>query len=129
MRERSVVLDASALLAVAHGEPGATAVAPHLESAAMSAVNWTEVIESRIKRGILVGEVRAAASEAGVSIVPLDAAQAELAAELRTRTEHRGLSLADRACLALARSLNLPAMTADRSWDGLDVGVEIQMIR
>lgn len=61
--------------------------------------------------------------------VPTAAICAEAAARLRPATRHAGLSLADRACLALARRLGVPAVTADRAWGDLDVGVEVRLIR
>lgn len=125
----TVVLDASALLALAHGEPGAEHVAALVESSAISAVNWAEVVESRIGRGHGPRIARAAATQAGIKITPLDARQAELAAGLREPTRRHGLALADRCCLALALSLGAPALTADRAWAKLDVGVEIELIR
>lgn len=73
--------------------------------------------------------VRATLADADVVLVPFDVADAEAAAELWRRTRHRGLSLADRACLALAARLRVPAVTADRAWTDLDVGVEIVSIR
>jgi ribonuclease VapC len=62
-------------------------------------------------------------------IFPLDEAQAREAARLRPSTRAAGLSLGDRACLALAASLKLPVLTADRAWAGLQVGVVVELIR
>ncbi len=50
-------------------------------------------------------------------------------AKLYPQTRNRGLSLADRACLALALDKGWPVMTADRAWAGLDIDVEVEMIR
>lgn len=44
-------------------------------------------------------------------------------------TKELGLSLADRACMALAVTLGLPLLTADRSWVEVDLPVEIRVIR
>jgi len=65
----------------------------------------------------------------GVTIVPFGAEDAELAAQLRSSTQILGLSLADRACLALAARTDLPALTADRAWAGLDVGIRVRLFR
>ena len=62
-------------------------------------------------------------------MVDFDLSQAKVAGDLRWLTRVQGLSLGDRACLALARALGLPAMTADRAWAGLEVGIEIRTIR
>jgi PIN domain nuclease of toxin-antitoxin system len=129
LRDPSVILDASALLAVAQSEPGAEVVTPRLKSAAISTVNWTEVIENSIERGIDPDDVRRETAEAGIMIVPFDPAQAEDAAELRLPTRRLGLSLADRACLALAKSVGAPALTTDRAWSDVDVGVDVELIR
>jgi PIN domain nuclease of toxin-antitoxin system len=37
--------------------------------------------------------------------------------------------LGDRSCLALARSLGAPLLTADRAWQRIDLGIEIELIR
>jgi ribonuclease VapC len=62
-------------------------------------------------------------------VVDFDVPQAKVAGDLRRLTRIQGLSLGDRACLALAQALGLPAMTADRAWAGLEVGIEIRTIR
>jgi len=62
-------------------------------------------------------------------VVPFDGLQARTAARLRSTTRHAGLSLGDRACLALADRLGYPVVTADRVWASLEVGIEIIMIR
>lgn len=67
--------------------------------------------------------------ELGVTVLPFDVEDAELAAGLRPLTIRAGLSLADRACLALAAKLKIPAITADRAWKKLDLSVEIVVIR
>lgn len=64
-----------------------------------------------------------------VEIIAFDAELADAAASLRQPTRHLGLSLRDRACLALARSVNAAVITADRAWLGLDIGVRIEAIR
>jgi PIN domain nuclease of toxin-antitoxin system len=48
---------------------------------------------------------------------------------LRPKTKQLGLSLADRACLALGASLERPVLTTDRAWERVDVGVDIRVIR
>jgi PIN domain nuclease of toxin-antitoxin system len=65
----------------------------------------------------------------GLSFIELDPPQARAIAALRPLTRPLGLSLGDRACLALAQQLRRPALTAERSWARLDVGVEVRLIR
>ncbi len=66
--------------------------------------------------------------ETSIEILPFDSDQAALAAALAPALRPRGLSLGE-ACLALAVSRDLPALTADRAWIDLDVGVEVRVIR
>jgi PIN domain nuclease of toxin-antitoxin system len=117
------------VLALILEEPGADTVELLAERAALSTVNWAEVWQVALDADVRVGELRSRVEEYGVSIVPFDPEDAERAAELHAPTRRAGLSLADRACLALAARLGVPAVTADRAWIDLDVGVEIVSIR
>lgn len=125
----SVVLDASALLAVLRDEPGSRLVEPHLASASMSAVNLTEVPSKLVDSGMPEEAAWSAVSGLSLAIVDHDAGQARRAARLRTDTRRRGLSLGDRACLALAETLGLPAITADRHWAQPGLSIDIRPIR
>jgi PIN domain nuclease of toxin-antitoxin system len=87
------------------------------------------VAERADVHGIDVAALRDDLEEAGLEIVAFDAEQAERAGRLWRQTRAAGLGISDRACLALAQGLGLPAVTADRSWKLLDVGVEILAIR
>lgn len=124
-----LVLDASALLAFLHDEPGAERVWQALEEAAVSAVNWAEVVQKSLRRQASVIGMREEFSEAGVVFEPFTLEQAEIAAHLWEKTRHRGLSLADRACLALALERKAPVLTADRNWGELGLGIETQLVR
>lgn len=121
------VLDASAVLALVHGQPGQDRVAEVIADASLSAVNLAEVVGKLVQRGGLETAIRRAVGKFSLDVVPFDEEQAYWAGLLRTRG--LGLSLGDRACLALARSLNLPAYTADRTWAGLEVGIKVVVIR
>jgi ribonuclease VapC len=123
------VLDASALLALLHSEPGAEIVEEAVEEAAISAVNWAEVYQRWLARGVDVTDLRADLEALGMQIVPFIVEDAEQAAELWSLTRQHGLSLGDRACLGLARRLGLPALTADRAWLDISSGVDVQAIR
>lgn len=124
-----VVLDASAALAVVLREAGGDAVEPHCPGATISAVNLAEMVARLAERGMAETDVRSAISDLGLSVVPFDETRAIATGMLRPSTRARGLSLGDRACLALARERNVPALTADRRWSGLDIGVDIRLIR
>ena len=123
-----VVLDASAVLALLLDEPGADEVTLRLDGAAMSAANLAEVLTKLVDAGVPLPAASEAIGLLGIRIVPLDADAAFACAQLRPPTRERGLSLGDRACLALAKSLGVPAWTADRAWSDVD-GVEVRQIR
>lgn len=125
----SVVLDASALLAFLHEEPGGERVSPVLEGAHVSAVNWSEVLQKSLQRHVDIDGMQQEFIEVGVTFEAFTPQQAETAARLFTRTRDHGLSLADRACLALAMDRGLPVMTADRAWAGLGLDLEVDVIR
>jgi ribonuclease VapC len=125
----TAVLDALAVLAVYFDEPGADQVQAILPGARLSSVNYTEVIGKLLDRGdALNGALRKLAAM-GFHIVAHDAPLARRAGELRPLTRQLGLSLADRACLALAERERLPVLTADRKWSMLDLGIDIRLIR
>ena len=121
------VLDASALLAVLFREVGFDAVP--LEGSAVSAVNWSEVVQVATRREADVVGLGDALAAEGTVVVPFTAVHAEAAAALWPAARSAGLSLADRACLALARAYGVPALTADRAWTGVATGVEVVVVR
>ncbi len=125
-----VVLDASALLALLNQEPGAEKLTPDLlGAAAMSAVNLAEVHGKLIAHGLSPAEAwRAALSPVGIAM-PFTSDHARIAGELVPQTRALGLSLGDRACLALALALKRPVYTANKSWRNLEVGLRIHLIR
>ncbi len=130
------VLDASALLAHLLAEPGGDIVRDILaeQAAVMSAVNWAEVLSRLASAGADPDEVaQRLASEAALgdvlAVVALVGSDGPAIARLRPTTRHLGLSLADRACLALAQRLGLPVMTTDRAWAQLQIGVEVRLAR
>ena len=111
------VLDASAVLAVLNGEPGEKKVIPLLAESAISAVNLTEVGAKLLEAGMEEASAQIAVSVLGIGeIVDFTEDSAWEAAQLRPLTKQYGLSLGDRACLALAHKLNVPAVTADKEW-------------
>lgn len=124
-----VVLDASAVLALLHGEPGAALVAGVVHDALISAVNLGEVVGELAEAGVPEAGIRAAVAGLGVRVVPLDEAQAMDVGLLRVATRPAGLSLGDRACLALARRAGAEAWTADAAWGQLSLGVTVRLIR
>ena len=123
------VLDASALLALLHAERGGEQVEPLLGQAAISSVNWAEVAQKSLERGRAPQALREDLEALGLQMVPFDAEDAEATAELWQAGRSHGLSLGGRACLATAGRLAVPAVTADRRWETLDVAVAVLVIR
>ncbi len=124
------VLDTSAVLAYVYREPGHERAREALtRGAAMSSVNLAEVHSTLEADGIASEEVVARLTVVGLEIEPFDDADAALVGKLRPVTRTLGLSLADRACLALALRLERPVLTTDRDLARADVGVEVHSIR
>jgi PIN domain nuclease of toxin-antitoxin system len=123
------VLDASAVLALLWEEPGAEMVRGLPPGALISAVNFAEVITKLIERGVSGEDARTLAESLGHRVIDADQAQAMRAGLLRESTRRAGLSLGDRFCIALAEAVAAPALTADRGWKDLDLGIEITLIR
>jgi ribonuclease VapC len=122
-----VVLDASALLTWLLDEAGAEEVEPLLAESMISSLNWSEVLQKSISRQVDTSGLRDDLAALGLSIAAFDQEDAALAARLWVPGE--GLSLADRACLALGLRHQLPVVTADRAWAKKSVSVPIQIIR
>lgn len=123
------VLDASAVLALLANERGAEQVQAVLGAAVMSAVNLTEVLAKLGDRGVTEAEQRLIRMSLDIEIRGFDERAAWRASGLRGVTRSHGLSIGDRACLALALEEGLPVLTADRAWSKLDVGVEVRPVR
>ena len=117
------------MLPLLHGESGADVVEPLLRESVVSSVNWSEVIQRALSWGVETQGLREDFEFLGLRVLPFTTDDAESTARLWSSTRNFGLSLGDRACLSLAQALNLPAVTADRRWAGLRVGIQIQMIR
>ena len=126
-----VVLDASAVLALLFGERGAEVVRAHLRTGVIGAANLAEVLAKLSDHGMPAEQAARAVAILGLEVAPMTEAQAQRSAALRSATRAAGLSLGDRACLALAAELGVPALTADRGWDAVAgaAGVAVQVIR
>ncbi len=125
----NVVLDASALLALIQDEPGADVVKEAGRNAVISTLNLAEAAAHAVDAQGDYRTVRDTVARFGIEVVPFDLSQAYSSAILRRRTRGVPLSLADRACLALALQRRLPVLTADRQWARLNIGIDIQRVR
>lgn len=126
---KHVVLDATAVLALLQGERGADRVEAALHGAVIGAVNLAEVVGKLAEAGMSEEAVHMTLGSLELEVVPFDEDLAFRAGLLRLRTRSYGLSLGDRACLALAQRLGKPALTADRAWATLKLGIETDLIR
>ena len=127
---RGCVLDASALLALLKQESGSEQVATCIkEGAFMSSVNLSEVVAKFSEAGVPEAVIHEILDILGLMIVDFDGTFAYEVGLLRPLTRQVGLSLGDRACLALAKRLNLPAVTSDRAWENLSLDISVQVIR
>ena len=123
------VLDASALLALFNNEVGADKVETVLPHSVMSAVNASEVIAELNKKLDISPEEGKTMINTVTKVLPFNLDFAAKTAQLRKETLHLGLSLGDRACLALGISLSLPVYTADKIWQKLTLPNKIILIR
>ena len=125
------VLDASALLALLLGEPGADKVRAILANSAVASVNLSEIVGYFARNGAAESDIRLVLDPLPMARIPFDEGLAFAAGMLLPTTRKAGLSFGDRACLALATRLGVQALTADRSWQSIAkvVGVDVDVIR
>lgn len=124
-----IVLNASALIASINEEKGAEIVDRYLAHAMISTVNLTEVASYHVRKGMPMDEFAELLKDLALNVIEYDEAQALLAACILPKTSPKGLSLGDRACIALAMTRNLPVLTADSVWKTLDLDVKIETFR
>lgn len=125
------LLDASAVIALLKGEPGADRVTDLLSESAITLVNLAEVIGRAQRFASAPERAPAAIRQLGIPVLEILEADAIAAGLLRARTDRFGLSLGDRFCLAVARRTGVVALTADRAWGEVaeEIGVSVEMIR
>ena len=126
----SVVLDASAVLAIVNAEPGADLVRASLADAIMSAVNYSEVLKKAVEHGGAREVAAAFVRGLSIAIIPFDETLAAACADLYPQTKQHGLSLADRACLALGIQRGCAVLTADSKWKRVSLSsIKVKVIR
>ncbi len=124
-----IVFDSSVLIAIFKQEPGCESAENSLNEALISTVNLAEVASYLARNSVPAETIKEALAAFPIEIVPFEKEQALMAGCLYVSCKHLGLSLGDRACLALAKSKNLPVLTADRVGSNRDLGLSIQTIR
>lgn len=123
------VLDASLILANLNAERGGERLPEFCDDAVISIITYVEVVTKLMDGGAPFLVAERSLGVLGIPLTGFDEAIARRAAELRETTRVRGLSLADRICLATAESRGAIAVTADRAWDSLDLGIAIELVR
>ena len=123
------VLDASAVLAVLNDEDGAALVEDVIGRALISSVNLTEVASKLVERGMDDDSVSLVIHSLPCRVVDFTLAHSLRAGQLRRDTGPQGLSLGDRACLALTEAEGLPVLTSDRRWSDVETDLDIRLIR
>ena len=129
MQNAEVVLDTSAILAVINEELGSEIVRPLLDHAIINTVTLAEVITKMADWGMSENDIQDRLNDLGIRIAPFDEDQAYRTGMLRPATRRFGLSLGDRACLALGIVMGLPVITADRNWARVSLDLDLQLIR
>ncbi|MDE0285581.1 MAG: type II toxin-antitoxin system VapC family toxin [Gammaproteobacteria bacterium] len=125
----SIVFDSSALLAITFEEEGAEIATQALNDGIISAVNASEVITRYVDLGASEEEALTSFRAFGLEIYPFDESLAISTGLMRSATRDAGLSLGDRACLALAIREHSSVLTADRAWATLDLDIAVELIR
>lgn len=129
MNDDEIVADASAVLAALKSELFVKIAPERIVRASISAVNLSEVLTKLVSDGLNESQADAALASLDLRVFPFDRLQAGIAARLWVDTRRAGLSLGDRACLALGTTLGCAVVTADRAWAKVDVGVDVVLIR
>ncbi|MEM8669465.1 MAG: type II toxin-antitoxin system VapC family toxin [Planctomycetota bacterium] len=125
---KKAVLDASAVIAFVKRERGHEIVREWISGSVLSAVNYAEVLQTLGKTSGNRNLIEATLSNLRVSVADFDADHARNVAELYA-IANKGISLADRACMAVGRTLDLPIVTGDHKWSELELNHELIIFR
>jgi ribonuclease VapC len=122
-------LDSSAVMAILQAEKGHEFVAERMGLSVISSVNYAEVVASLVNNGMPYPKAAHLLNMISLEVIPFDVDQAQQCGALRPATKQYGLSLGDRACLALAQRYGLTALTSDQNWQKIQIGVQIHFLR
>lgn len=131
MRRRvsSFVWDASAIIALLRQESGSERLFEFLSRGIVSAVNVAEVASKSVDIGLTLPQVKWGLQRLQLQHISFDDELAYITGFLREPTRDRGLSLGDRACLALGIARQIPVITREREWADLGLAVDVRVIR
>jgi PIN domain nuclease of toxin-antitoxin system len=124
-----IVLDSSAILAVAFEETGADIVTSLMPQAVLSAANLAEVLTVAERNDIDGEKLYLEILSSGLRIIPVTQVHARIAGQIWRAHPRSNLSLGDRLCLALAFSLNVSVVTSDREMRTVGMGLSINLFR
>ncbi len=125
----AIVFDSSVVIAILKQEQGFSTAEKSLSDALISTVNLAEVATYLARNSVPSNTIQEVLASFPIQVVPFDESLAIRTGCLYPSCKHLGLSLGDRACLALAISRKLPVLTADQVWSKLDLGIPIQVLR
>ena len=125
----AIVFDSSVLIAILRQEPGSEVGEQSLNESLISTVNLAEVATYLARNSVPPDTIQEALATFPIEVVPFDQEQGLITGYLYPACKSLGLSLGDRACLALAKSKSLPVLTADKAWLELEIDVSVESIR
>jgi ribonuclease VapC len=125
------IADSSVIIALIRGErlEERVALLAAQKRMVISAVNYAEVMQVAVRKLPDAAKSVASVESLDLNVVEFTKHQSITAARLWPATCHLGLSLGDRACLALAEERKMPVLTTDRIWAKLDLGIKIEIVR
>ena len=104
-------------------------MAEALPAAIIGAVNYCEVVGKLVETGIDEATVDSLIDKLQLKVIPFDRTQARFAGSLRATTRKLGLSLGERACLALAAAEGATALTCERIWTKFEAPCKVETLR
>lgn len=125
----SSVVDASVVLAVVREEPGSDVALSKLDNALISSVNVCEVLYKIVASGGSMESAQWIIGKLPIVSIPFCNEQALVAASIHKKTHRKGISFADRACLALGLTHDVPVLTGERKWQSLGIDVKVETFR